>query len=365
MALSVIIILYVSVGILAAAGSIFISQRVFSAKGEQIFFALFLVAIAAFYLAFTAYFGDQRAWRLETGAVIVFSVFGILGLRLPVVLIIGYCLHGIWDIIHEIDVHSGTSLFGAQKITEIPLAYGFFLRSLRLVYSRLFLHSAAGVEYALEGAWPLTRTHVSNVVMARLAVMLSLMLFLSQLASAKRIAPAKVDPIVYEGIRYVAPNDDGRRGYIEAWDVATEKKLWELTIFTNRIDPKLEEDVQWVFINALNIREGRLIATSEHGENYQVDLKTKEITQLDSPSSPSPGAIGDVPEVVKKALTNASAGKKYDLSSRIKPSYLEGDFNGDGKAGRGGFGNRALDGEGWNCHRSWHDWKNNNSRGRH
>ena len=126
MALSVIIILYVSVGILAAAGSIFISQKVFSAKAEQIFFALFLVAIATFYLAFTAYFGNHTAWRLETGAVIVFAVFGILGVRLPVLLIIGYCLHGIWDIIHEIDAHSGTSLFGAQKITEIPLAYGAF-----------------------------------------------------------------------------------------------------------------------------------------------------------------------------------------------------------------------------------------------
>jgi len=89
MALSIIILLYVCVGILAAAGSIFISQKLFSAKAEQIFFALFLVAIAAFYLAFTAYFEDHGAWRLETGAVIVFAVFGILGVRLPVVLIIG------------------------------------------------------------------------------------------------------------------------------------------------------------------------------------------------------------------------------------------------------------------------------------
>src|SRR6478735_9230059 len=70
MALSVIIVLYVCVGILAAAGSIFISQKLFSAKAEQIFFALFFIAIAAFYLAFTAYFGDQGAWRLETEAVI-------------------------------------------------------------------------------------------------------------------------------------------------------------------------------------------------------------------------------------------------------------------------------------------------------
>ena len=101
MALSVIIVLYVCVGILAAAGSIFISQKLFSAKTEQIFFALFLVAIAAFYLAFTAYIVDQGAWRLETEAVIVFAVFGILGLRLPVVLIIGYSLHGVWDVIHR------------------------------------------------------------------------------------------------------------------------------------------------------------------------------------------------------------------------------------------------------------------------
>src|ERR1043166_25439 len=119
MALSVIIILYASIGLLAAAGSIFISQKLFSAKGQQIFFALFFVAIAGFYLAFTAYFGDQRAWRLETGAVILRSMFGILGLRLPLALIVGYFLHGVWDIIHEINAHGGMSLFGAQEMTEL------------------------------------------------------------------------------------------------------------------------------------------------------------------------------------------------------------------------------------------------------
>jgi hypothetical protein len=118
--------LYVCVGLLAAAGSIFISQKLFSAKAEQILFALFFIAIAAFYLAFTAYFRDQAAWRLESGAVIVFAVFGILGLRLPVVLIIGYCLHGIWDVVHEIHAHGGASPFGAHEMTELPLAYGAF-----------------------------------------------------------------------------------------------------------------------------------------------------------------------------------------------------------------------------------------------
>ena len=78
------------------------------------------------------------------------------------------------------------------------------------------------------------------------------------------------------------PNDDGRRGYIEAWNLGTNKKLWELTIFTNGIDPNLEEDAQWVFIKALNIQDGRLMVTSESGKTYQVDVNTKAITQPDS-----------------------------------------------------------------------------------
>jgi hypothetical protein len=167
--------------------------------------------------------------------------------------------------------------------------------------------------------------------MTRLAVILLLTLSLPQLTSAKRLPPVKVDPVIHEGIRYVAPNDDGRRGYIEAWNVGTNKKLWELTIFTIGIDPNLEEDVQWVFIKALNIQDGRLMVTSERGKTYQVDVKTKAITQSDSPLSPLPGAIRDVPDAVKRALTNGSPGKEYDLSFHINPSYLKGDFNGDGK----------------------------------
>ena len=126
MALSVIIFLYVSVGVLAAAGSIFISQKLFSARGEQIFFALFFIAIAGFYLAFTAYFENPEAWRLEIGAVGVFTAFGILGLRFPVALIVGYSLHGIWDVVHEIHAFAGVSPFEAGKMTELPLAYGVF-----------------------------------------------------------------------------------------------------------------------------------------------------------------------------------------------------------------------------------------------
>jgi hypothetical protein len=126
MALSVIIVLYVSIGLMAAAGSVFIGRKLFSAKAEQTFFALFLIPIAAFYLAFTAYFGDEAAWRFESAGVVGFTFLSLLGVRLPMVLIMGYLLHGLWDGLHEIHAHGGANLFGAQHATEIPLAYGAF-----------------------------------------------------------------------------------------------------------------------------------------------------------------------------------------------------------------------------------------------
>jgi hypothetical protein len=126
MALLVIIVLYVCVGFLAAAGSVCISKKLFSAKVEQTFFALFLIAIAGFYLAFTAYFGHEGAWQLETEGVILFAVFGLVGVRVPVVLIIGYVLHGVWDVLHEIQAHGGGDLFGGQRATDLPLGYGAF-----------------------------------------------------------------------------------------------------------------------------------------------------------------------------------------------------------------------------------------------
>jgi hypothetical protein len=110
-------------------------------------------------------------------------------------------------------------------------------------------------------------------------IFVAVALLLPSLALAKRVAPAKIEPVVYQGVRYIPPNDDGRRAYIEARDVQTNKKLWDLTIFTNRIDPMLEQDVQWVFIKALNIRDGALIVTSERDKIYRVDLKTKTVTE--------------------------------------------------------------------------------------
>ncbi|NIR86847.1 hypothetical protein GWO13_04430 [Candidatus Bathyarchaeota archaeon] len=125
----VIAILYVVIGLMSAAGSIFISQRIFTPKAEQIFYGIFLIPIAAFYLAFTAYFGIEAAWPLESAAVLAFVAMGLLGIRIPFAIIVGYPLHGLWDVLHELHAHGGFSVFEPGQATAIPLAYGFFCLS--------------------------------------------------------------------------------------------------------------------------------------------------------------------------------------------------------------------------------------------
>jgi len=74
-----------------------------------------------------------------------------------------------------------------------------------------------------------------------------------------------------------------------------------------------------------------LLVTSERRKTYQVDLKTKTVTQSDPSSSPSPVAIRDIPEAIRRAIVSGSLAKDYDVS-QIKLFCLRGDFNGDGKA---------------------------------
>lgn len=123
---AVIAILYVVIGIMAARGTICIFRKMLAPKAEQIFYAVFLVGVAALYLAFMAYFGAAEAWQLETAVVVAFVVIALLGMRLPFALILGYILHGSWDMLHELHAHAGNSTFEPGQLTAIPLAYGFF-----------------------------------------------------------------------------------------------------------------------------------------------------------------------------------------------------------------------------------------------
>lgn len=126
MALAAILFLYLGIGLLAAIGTVTITRSRFSPRGEQVLYALLLIPVAAMYLAFVAYFDAYPALRPEAYAVLVFAVLGLLGLRLPALLILGYVLHGAWDLVHECAAHFGSTPGGARSVTDIPLAYGVF-----------------------------------------------------------------------------------------------------------------------------------------------------------------------------------------------------------------------------------------------
>ncbi len=140
----VIVVLYAVVGLLAATGAVSVTQKVFGPRAEQIFYGLFLVMIAAFYLAFVAYFGNASAWRAETVAVVLFALVGLFGVRLPIALFVAYPLHGVWDLLHELQAQ-GYSLFGPGELTAVPLAYGVFCAAFDVYI--------AGYAYARRAEW--------------------------------------------------------------------------------------------------------------------------------------------------------------------------------------------------------------------
>lgn len=139
MALVVIMSWYAGIGALCAVGSMYLSQRFVPAKHESALYGLALIPIACMYLAFTSYFGDAAAWRLETVAALAFAILGGLGTRWPLALASGYALHGVWDLLHEIHAHVGADVFGARESTQIPLAYGAFCLTYDLAMAAYFI----------------------------------------------------------------------------------------------------------------------------------------------------------------------------------------------------------------------------------
>jgi hypothetical protein len=114
-----------------------------------------------------------------------------------------------------------------------------------------------------------------------MAILILVAVFCPGIAYAKRAAPSKVEPVTSEGVRYVAPNDEGLHGYVQAWDAKTGKMLWQATVFRTSIDPRVEEDVQDVYIKKMSLGKGTLFLVLEDEREYGLDLKTRAIKRLD------------------------------------------------------------------------------------
>jgi len=107
----------------------------------------------------------------------------------------------------------------------------------------------------------------------------SLFLFCSALATAKRIPPKKVTPIVADGVRYSAEGD-GRDGYVVATMEANGKPLWRVKVFHTRIKFCREEDNQWVFISDIKLGAASVLVRDEKNRCYSISLKTKHVKKI-------------------------------------------------------------------------------------
>ena len=132
----IVALLYVVIGLLSAIGSILIVRRIFQGRWEQIFWTSFLVVIAAFYLSFAAYFGaSTHAWQTEVVGVAVFLFFAVGGLFARSAIVVGYVMHGLWDLSHCL---SGSSLAGLS-INRNPTGLRYLLLNVRS-YGRALSH---------------------------------------------------------------------------------------------------------------------------------------------------------------------------------------------------------------------------------
>ena len=94
-------------------------------------------------------------------------------------------------------------------------------------------------------------------------------------AFAKRVPPTPVPPVVWQGIEYRAPLD--HLGYVQAFETASGRMLWETEVYHVWFNPFMEEDVQWVFVSGMAVQDGKLLLRNEEGNVFRLDLATGQV----------------------------------------------------------------------------------------
>ncbi len=117
------ILVFSSVGLIAAAATAYIARRVFLGWYGRIYWAGMLIAIAALYMGFAAWFqASPEAWTTELIGIAVFVTVAAVGAFSAPSLALGYLMHGLWDVAHSL---YGTTILG-HVASDIPLGYDMF-----------------------------------------------------------------------------------------------------------------------------------------------------------------------------------------------------------------------------------------------
>ena len=100
--------------------------------------------------------------------------------------------------------------------------------------------------------------------------------YAKKISLAKKVTPPKIEPLIYKNIKFVVPNTVQEMGRVQAWDVEKGKKVWEKKVYSVFISPFLKDDLQWVFIISLSVKDGKLVVVNEKGSEYKIGIP-KEI----------------------------------------------------------------------------------------
>ncbi len=113
-------------------------------------------------------------------------------------------------------------------------------------------------------------------------LLLTLFIFPS-LLFAKRANIEYPDKIIIKNIEYKASYEMGnlfQKAYIEARNIETDKIIWKKEIYQITLNPIMEQDVQWVMIIKVEIKDNKLLISNENEQNFLLDLETLEIEKI-------------------------------------------------------------------------------------
>lgn len=121
--------------------------------------------------------------------------------------------------------------------------------------------------------------------MKKLILILSLSL-LAAPSLAKRLAPAKIKPVVDQGSEFSyriektsckKSTSCGMQVFLVSKNVASGKINWERELYQKAFDPKMETDVQTIYPKSLKLKEKNVIAIDEKGSKYIVKSETGDL----------------------------------------------------------------------------------------
>ncbi|MFH1692237.1 MAG: hypothetical protein ABIC68_06730 [Candidatus Omnitrophota bacterium] len=110
-------------------------------------------------------------------------------------------------------------------------------------------------------------------------LLLTLFVFPS-LLFAKRASIEYPNKIIIKNIEYIASYETGnlfQKAYIEAKNIETDEIIWKKEIYQIPLNPIMEQDIQWVMITKIEMKDNKLLISNENEQNYLLDLETLEI----------------------------------------------------------------------------------------